>query len=679
MKSNIKYIWILLLIASQILNAQTQKMVLIEEFTNANCNSCPSNDANINKFVGSNWGNVISLQYHTWWPIADPFYSINPNENNSRVNYYGISTIQNYAVDGLVKGAATNPYLLTTQTLDRFFLQSPIKININSSITGNNVDVIVELLGLTSNIPSNLKLRVALIERKRIYQTAPGTNNVKEFNNIFRKFLTDTTGTNLGDFSLNDVKLFNLSQQIISSWESNELAAVAWIQDDETKEVIQSAISTPTINLKTSEKLAEFLSKNQSVTKTYSLTNYNSSPIQLRLMFDTLNLPTNWDLKLSTDLGVFDSVDITVNPNDVYNFNVNLVVDTSFGFTSFLVKAKYISDANTPSVSLPFFGVMKNSEDVLLVTDNKSIYDSVFLTTFNSFGLSVTHIKQQYLSLLFTYNRSSNFKSIFWLNSWDFPTFIKNDINFLIQFLDMGNKNLFIAGQDIGWDINSDAGTSNFYESRTFYSSYLNSRFVSDLSTNDTIIGVSGSPYSNITDKLNPVHFYSPDVIYPFDSDTSKGIIKYLNSDNYAGILNSLPNNSKTIYVSFGMEQVTENTRSAILRESANQFGIPVKIEEGSFTDIIPDNFELYQNYPNPFNPSTKISFMLPHNSRVKLEIFNSLGELVKTELEKELTRGFHSVEFSGNGLSSGIYIYRISVFSNFGNFSNAKKFILLK
>jgi hypothetical protein len=78
-----------------------------------------------------------------------------------------------------------------------------------------------------------------------------------------------------------------------------------------------------------------------------------------------------------------------------------------------------------------------------------------------------------------------------------------------------------------------------------------------------------------------------------------------------------------------------------------------------------PESFYLYGNYPNPFNPSTTISFFIPGNANVEINIFNMLGEKVKLLLNNKLNYGKHNISWNGkndNGseLTSGIYLYRI-------------------
>ncbi|UCF65951.1 MAG: T9SS type A sorting domain-containing protein [bacterium] len=72
-----------------------------------------------------------------------------------------------------------------------------------------------------------------------------------------------------------------------------------------------------------------------------------------------------------------------------------------------------------------------------------------------------------------------------------------------------------------------------------------------------------------------------------------------------------------------------------------------------------PWRFILHQNYPNPFNPTTTIKFELPEVSRVKLKIFNFLGEKVFTLLSESLPSGSHWVEWIASNFASGIYLYQ--------------------
>jgi hypothetical protein len=80
-----------------------------------------------------------------------------------------------------------------------------------------------------------------------------------------------------------------------------------------------------------------------------------------------------------------------------------------------------------------------------------------------------------------------------------------------------------------------------------------------------------------------------------------------------------------------------------------------------------PFTFLLFQNYPNPFNPTTVISYQLPTNGFMRLEIYDVLGRKIKTLVSERQSAGAHSVTFNAGGLSSGVYFYRLTA----GSFPN--------
>ncbi|MCF6237639.1 MAG: carboxypeptidase regulatory-like domain-containing protein [Candidatus Marinimicrobia bacterium] len=102
-----------------------------------------------------------------------------------------------------------------------------------------------------------------------------------------------------------------------------------------------------------------------------------------------------------------------------------------------------------------------------------------------------------------------------------------------------------------------------------------------------------------------------------------------------------------------------------------------VSIDEA---ELLPSAFGLSQNYPNPFNPSTSIEFALPEASNVSLEIYNILGQKVRTLVNGYLPAGYINTSWDGLGengreLSSGTYIYRLKT----ADMSFSKKMVLMK
>ena len=104
---------------------------------------------------------------------------------------------------------------------------------------------------------------------------------------------------------------------------------------------------------------------------------------------------------------------------------------------------------------------------------------------------------------------------------------------------------------------------------------------------------------------------------------------------------------------------------------------------DGSFSysyEISVDNnlvssFELEQNYPNPFNPSTKIRFNIPMIEKVKIEVFNAVGNKVVTLLNELKEAGSHEIQLKAENWASGVYYYKISA----GSFIQTKKMLLIR
>jgi len=99
---------------------------------------------------------------------------------------------------------------------------------------------------------------------------------------------------------------------------------------------------------------------------------------------------------------------------------------------------------------------------------------------------------------------------------------------------------------------------------------------------------------------------------------------------------------------------------------------LKIKIEKEQFT------YQLYQNYPNPFNPSTTIRFQIPKQTRVRLKLYNLVGEEITTLIDEIKEAGLYNIKVDLSkffGLSSGVIFYQLQT----NEFVSTKKMIYLK
>ncbi len=103
--------------------------------------------------------------------------------------------------------------------------------------------------------------------------------------------------------------------------------------------------------------------------------------------------------------------------------------------------------------------------------------------------------------------------------------------------------------------------------------------------------------------------------------------------------------------------------------------------QDGNFVNInnyvgIVEGYELHQNYPNPFNPATSISYSLAENADVQISIYDATGSEVAVVFSGRQAKGSYSVDFNAEGMTSGIYFYRLSVD---GKAVQSRKMLFLK
>lgn len=230
-------------ISVNFLFAQSQRLVFIEEFTQASCPPCASYNPGFNALLSANTTKAISLKYQTSWPGVDPMNAQNPTEAANRVSYYGVSGVPDVYMDGVAKSTSTTQAMIDAE----YAVASPFTIQLTHWFNSANDSIFINCeMTCTQNVTMTTpRVRIAMQEKTINFATAPGSNGEKDFYNIMRKMYPNANGTALAaTWMVGQKKTISFAAKIPSYiYKKSEIAVVAWIQDDGNKNVKQSAFS----------------------------------------------------------------------------------------------------------------------------------------------------------------------------------------------------------------------------------------------------------------------------------------------------------------------------------------------------------------------------------------------------------------------------------------------------
>lgn len=226
-------------------NAQ-QRMVLAESFSQASCVPCATQNPAFTTLLNANTSKIVAIKYQVSWPGVDPMNAQNPTEIASRVTYYGITGVPDRVMDG------TNMDVTQSAIDSRYAVASPINMTISHVIDPGfaTADITVTIDAPAVWNPANTVLQLAMIEKHIGFASAPGSNGETEFHNVMRKMIPGTAGSNVtaANFSsAGGTQTFTFNDVAIPSYiyDLSELAFIAWVQNNTTKEVYQAGISQP--------------------------------------------------------------------------------------------------------------------------------------------------------------------------------------------------------------------------------------------------------------------------------------------------------------------------------------------------------------------------------------------------------------------------------------------------
>ena len=240
----------------------TIKRPMLESFTSSTCGPCVAGNQNVDA-VTSNYSDdqYSILKYQMSWPGAgDPYYS---DEGGDRRTYYSVNSVPNLVLDGnLWQGNSSS---LTAQLIDDAIAEPAfLDLSSNYSIGGQTVDFSVTIDPLGDF--SNLTMYAAIFEYVTFDNV--GTNGETEFNYVMKKMVPGSTGYNISSLQDGIQVVENFSYIFQGNYilpldatnpvnhsinhtveDFDNLGVIVWIQDDASKEVLQSTTASLVTNV----------------------------------------------------------------------------------------------------------------------------------------------------------------------------------------------------------------------------------------------------------------------------------------------------------------------------------------------------------------------------------------------------------------------------------------------
>ncbi len=329
------YLSILMLTAALVVSAQSDRVILLEHFTQASCGPCATYNPDMQEMIElpENNKRIISIKYQTEFPGYDPMHDHNPADVNYRQNYYGVTGVPGSVLDGNQFNG--HPANWGQSFIDsRADETSPFDLELTHSLNSAEDTVFIHMVVKASQASSGTKVAYAtVVEREISFSTPPGSNGERDFYNVMKKTLPDTNGYALpASFADGDSVVMDFSWAIENMYDLSQLSVVGFVQNTSNKEIDQAGYSRPLTNiaydLSIDESMIPQVVCGNSFTPSFRVSNNGGEAITSATIEYTINGESSsydWtgDIRyLDYDFIELPAITFTEQASNTYEFNI---------------------------------------------------------------------------------------------------------------------------------------------------------------------------------------------------------------------------------------------------------------------------------------------------------------------------------------------------------------------
>lgn len=651
------------------------KNVVLEEYTGIHCTYCPQGHAIAASILADNPGRAAVIAIH-----QGSFASPSAGEPDYRTSFgdplaaqtgltgYPSGTVNRHVFSGTTTALGRGDW---TASSDIILQQpSPVNVGIETSVDTVTRELTVEVeLYYTANstVPTNY-INVALIQ-SHIFgpQTGGGAGNNYEHMHMLRHLITGQWGDPVSVTTQGTLVQRTYTYTIPDGYNNipcviRNCDVVVFVTESHqeilTGDVVP-AVDGTNLYVGDISTTGDVMKLGHPLTETTFDLIANSNiagpkPFKIKLVSD---MPDDWSSPFIIDGQSFsDSTVVILEKGTPKPITLNVVPGYSPGFVGFVFE---ISSVDHPNAPTRYFTVsMISSVHTLLVNaagdENAELHSVKYMEGLLAAGCdhlaampSNVFVKAHEANIL------SEIINIFYNCAWTFPAFTDAEALAAQSFVDNG-KNLFVAGQDIGWDIMSgQAGNHGTPVTKNFYTNYLKATYADDGSTaNNKFIANTSDPVYGAVATSNVVDVYGgnmyPDQITPRDNATAT--FYYNTALSKIGAVKSTMGNAKVTYFGIGLEMIQSvDVRNDILGKTYDWFMESVGISEmGSSTSSF-----IKSIMPNPAKDFTTVCLNRAGNN-LNVSLLNLAGQAVLT---LPVSEGTAKLVLPTSDLASGMYM----------------------